>query len=191
MKKNNPTIIVFGIVLIIFLSFFLIKPTSHQPTLILPKFDGLGTNAVPVLIEFLTTNKFRAQQNVTNKTRVSYRSFRVLQSAMQALGGMGTNAESAVPILMEYLKEGDARGQGSAAEALASVGRNQLDAIIPVLINTLTNSSPVHNRGGIAGGMALLGTNYADVFLPIMVGVINDNSPTPQIEGQWLELWLL
>ena len=147
---------------------------SRQPTLILPKIENLGTNAVPVLIEFLTTNKFHPQQNATNRLRISYRNVRVLQFAMQTLGSMGTNAEKAAPILTEYLRNGDIGGQGTAAEALANVSRNKLEIIFPILINALTNSSPVHNRGGISGAIALLGTNYADVFLPVLAGVIND-----------------
>ena len=147
---------------------------SRQPTLILPKIENLGTNAVPVLIEFLTTNKFHPQQNATNQLRVSYRNVRVLEFAMQTLGSMGTNAEQAAPILTEYLRNGYTAGQGAAAEALAKVGRNKLEIIIPILINALTNSFPVHNRGGIAEAMATLGTNYADVFLPVLTGVIND-----------------
>ena len=147
---------------------------SRQPTLIPPKIENLGTNAIPVLIEFLTTNKFHPQQNTTNRIRISYRNVRVLQFAMQTLGSMGTNAEKAAPILTEYLRNGEIGAQDVAAEALANVGRNKLEIIIPILINALTNSSPVHNRGGISGAMALLGTNYADIFLPVLTGVIND-----------------
>jgi prepilin-type N-terminal cleavage/methylation domain-containing protein len=147
---------------------------SRQPTLILPKTENLGTNAIPVLIEFLTTNKFYPQQNATNQIRISYRNVRALQFAMQTLESMGTNAEKATPILTEYLRNGEIGSQGAAAEALANVGRNKLEIIIPILINALTNSSPIHNRGGIAGAMALLGTNYADVFLPVLADVIND-----------------
>jgi HEAT repeat protein/competence protein ComGC len=147
---------------------------SRQPTLIPPKIENLGTNAVPVLIDFLTTNKFHPQQNATNQLHISNRNGRVLQGVMQTIGSMGTNAEAAAPILTEYLQDGNAIGQGAAAEALANVGRNKLEIIIPILINALTNSSPVHNRGGISGAMALLGTNYADVFLPVLAGIIND-----------------
>ena len=147
---------------------------SRQPTLILPKIKNLGTNAVPVLIEFLTTNKFHPQQNSTNRLRISYRNVRVLQFAMETLGSMETNAEKAAPILTDYLRDGDIGGQGAAAEALANVGRNKWEIIFPILINVLTNSSPVHNRGGISGAMALFGTNHADVFLPVLAGIIND-----------------
>jgi len=149
---------------------------SRQPTLIIPKIENLGTNAVPVLIDFLTTNKFHPQQNATNQLRISYRNVRVLQFAMQTLGSMGTNAEKATPILTEYLKSGDIGVQGAAAEALENVGRNKLEVIFPILINALTNSSSVHNRGGIAGAIVLLGTNYSDIFLPLLAGVIDVTS---------------
>jgi|GEM_PF-2890533 len=147
---------------------------SRQPTLILPKIENCKKSAVPVLIDFLTTNKFHPQEYATNRLQISYRNVRVLQFAMQTLGSLGTNAAKAVPILTEYLRYGEIGGQGAAAEALVNVGRDKSEIIIPILIHVLTNSSPVHNRGGISGAVTLLGADYADVFLPVLTDVIND-----------------
>lgn len=114
---------------------------SRQPTLIPPKIENLGTNAVPVLIDFLTTNKFHPQQNATNQLHISYRNGRVLQSVMQTLGNMGTNGDAAVPVLITYLKDSDTMSQRVAAETLGVIGRNRMEIVIPALMNALTNST--------------------------------------------------
>lgn len=162
-------LITIGVVLIVLILFFLGKPINRD-RIPIPTFDNLGTNAVPVLVEFLTTNQSHAQQNTTHNVHFSFRTFVAQRNAMRALGYMGTNAEVAVPILMEYLKDGDSRNQGPAAEALAIVGRNQKDIVIPALMQTLTKlpNSTDYARVSVANALASFGKD-ARSALPFLL----------------------
>jgi prepilin-type N-terminal cleavage/methylation domain-containing protein len=154
---------------------------SRQPTLILPKIENLGTNAVPVLIEFLTTNKFHPQQNKTNQVHVSFRNTIVLQDAMQTLGGMGTNADAAVPVLVTYLKDSDTINQCEAAEALGIVGRNRMEIVIPALMNALTNSTG-NARACAADALAKFG-NDARPAVPALLSASQGQDAYLQIRA--------
>jgi prepilin-type N-terminal cleavage/methylation domain-containing protein len=154
---------------------------SRQPTLILPKTENLGTNAVPVLIEFLTTNKFHPQQNKTNQVHVSFRNNIVLQDAMQTLGGIGTNADAAVPVLVTYLKDSDTMNQCEAAEALGIVGRNRMEIVIPALMNALTNSTG-NARACAADALAKFG-NDARSAVPALLSASKGQDAYLQIRA--------
>ena len=157
--------IIIGIVLIAIIAFVLHPPTNRDKTLI-PNFDDLGTNAVPQLVQFLTTNQFHPKQNQT-QTRSSIRMHFACENAMRALSRRGTNAETAMPILIDYLKSGESTEQSTAAETLAIVGRNRKNILIPVLMQTLTNSTG-YARISVADALASFG-NDARPALPFLI----------------------
>jgi HEAT repeat protein len=98
----------------------------------------IGPAAVPALIELLTTNQ---APDSFGDWRRGIPDNTVREHAIEALGYLGTNAEAALPLLMACYKDEDKRSFADMSSALASVGHNRPDIVVPAIVYLLTNSS--------------------------------------------------
>jgi len=97
----------------------------------------IGRDSIPALTNFLATNLF---SKVTRRGR-RVPAWMAQNNAIEALSYMGTNAEAAVPCLIQCLQGGNGATQGESATALAVVGRNRTEWVVPALIQALTNAT--------------------------------------------------
>ena len=98
----------------------------------------IGSAAVPALIEFLTTNQ---APDFYGDWRRGIPDHTVRERAIEALSYLGTNAQAALPLLLACYKDEENRSRGNVTAALASVGHNRPDLVVPALTYLLTNSS--------------------------------------------------
>jgi HEAT repeat protein len=85
---------------------------------------------------------------------------------------MGTNAEAAIPALIVYLRSNRARNPSEAAQALALVGHNQHNVVVPVLIESF-GASRNYARACAADALGSFGANAISA-IPILVSAQND-----------------
>jgi len=98
----------------------------------------IGAAAVPALIELLTTNQ---SPDFYGNWRRGISDNTIRENAIEALGYIGTNAQAALPLLMNCYKDEDKRSRANMPSALARVGHNRPDIVVPALVYLLTNSS--------------------------------------------------
>jgi HEAT repeat protein len=98
----------------------------------------IGSAAVPALIELLTTNQ---APDFYGNWRRGISDNTVREHTIEALSYLGTNAQAALPLLLAYYKDEENRSRGDVTSALASVGHNRPDLVVPALTYLLTNSS--------------------------------------------------
>ena len=132
------------------------KGSGNYPSMALAY---IGKDAVPALTNLLGTNQ----------------NWRVRRSAYEALTYIGTNAESALPCLLNSLKYATARQDGGSAGALAEVGRNQLEVVVPALVKALTNSTG-YEAAGIADALANFGS-AAKLAVPGLLAAGTSHDP--------------
>lgn len=140
----------------------------------------IGTNAIPAvtarLLETVTaTNGNKAPQRRYFGGRRPPSDFYLQRNLIEALSYMGTNAEAAVPALITYLENENARNQWEAAEALATIGHNRPGTVVPVLVQVL-GSSTGYVRAGAAQALGSFGTNALSA-IPTLVSAIHDPHP--------------
>jgi HEAT repeat protein len=141
--------------------------------------EAIGPEAVPALSAKLRETLADKSEPVMNWRDRRYKTnfFHIQIVILQCLSEMGTNAESAIPVLLETLHVNhNWRLYQGPYETLVNVGQNHPEIVIPALLNELTNSASVINRGAIASALAMCGTNYAVVFEPALIWTINDRN---------------
>ena len=124
----------------------LAKPAIPDLIKIIGKFDNypatalsyIGSDAVPTVIGVLIAN---TNADFYGNWRRGIPDNLIRENAILALQLLGTNAEAAVPYLIHCLPDEDQRSRADLAPALASVGHNQPEIIVPALIYILTNSA--------------------------------------------------
>jgi len=100
---------------------------------------------------------------------------------------MGTNAGAALPALIQAARSNNARTQIAAATALAWVGANQPDTVLPVLLNCYTNTANAPATGftgqaAMASALAVAGQSQPERVVPILISLfdnIHTNLVTP------------
>ena len=76
----------------------------------------------------------------------------VQRNILAALSFYGTNARPAIPALISYIKNSDARETWEAISTLAMAGHNQPEAVFPVLFQTFSNATGnVRASNGVEG----------------------------------------
>ena len=98
----------------------------------------VGPDVVPPLIELLQTN--RTADSGGNRRRGVFPR-RDREYAIMTLNMLGTNAEAALPVLMQCYGDEAKRSRADVASALARIGLNQPEVIVPALIYLLANSN--------------------------------------------------
>lgn len=138
----------------------------------------IGQDAVPALTNKLSETLADKRKALLNWRDPGYKKnfFHVQALIVQGLGEMGTNAESAIPVLKRALYADHGwRPEVSPHSALVSVGSNQPAVVIPTLLDALTNSSaPALNRGLAAAALTAFGTKFAAISLPPLITAMGD-----------------
>jgi HEAT repeat protein len=98
----------------------------------------IGPAAVPALIELLTTNQ---SPDTYGNWRRGIPENAIREHAIETLKFLGTNAQAALPLLMACYKDEDKRSFADMSSALASVGHNRPDIVVPATVYLFTNSS--------------------------------------------------
>jgi HEAT repeat protein len=134
----------------------------------------IGADAVPALMELLDTdNVSRTRQTTGGVQPAPARPARARENAVRALSYLGTNAEAAMPVLINCLNDAqDERLRGTAAEALAVIGHNRSEIVIPALVHTLTNSTS-YARASAADALAAFGSE-ARSTAPLLLSAGHD-----------------
>ena len=139
------------------------------------------------LVETLSDTNYPFVQGAIRMEVRKTSGFYIRGCILKVLSQMGTNAEAAVPALIKCLNSKTSHHQAEAAGALASVGRNQPDIVMPVLINAFTNANLISNPGrsywpwgsgsaqsSIAGALGSLGGSRPNVVIPFLINVLTN-----------------
>lgn len=137
------------------------------------------------LVETLSDTNYPFVQGAIRMEVRKTSGFYIRGCILKVLSQMGTNAEAAVPALIKCLNSKTSHHQAEAAGALASVGRNQPDIVMPVLINAFTNANLISNPGrsywpwgsgsaqsSIVGALGSLGGSSPNVVIPFLINVL-------------------
>jgi HEAT repeat protein len=142
--------------------------------------ECIGSEAVPALADKLVETIPHTNQLVTNWRQRGFENgaFNVQECILRTLSQMGTNAEAAIPALIQAVNIQHGWRYGSNPyTALVSVGGNHPDVVFTALVAALTNSTTLpSNRGAIAGALASLNSNQTEVSLPVLVRVLKDKA---------------
>ena len=123
-----------------------------------------GTDSVPQLIEVLETTG----------------SGQVRLSVTRALGGMGSDARTAVPALCKALNDSNWDQRDAAAEALGAIGED-LGSTVPTLLEALSNSDE-RVRGSAARALGRLRTGDAGA-VSALAAALEDEDPNVRAEA--------
>jgi len=162
----------------------------------------IGKDAVPVLMDKLvetlsdTNNPFF--QGVIRMGVRKKSGFYIRGSILRVFNDMGTNAEAAIPALIKCLNSKNEKvlwQQAQTAVALASVGRNQPDIVIPALMGAFTNTNvqvknrnavfppgwnPTSARGAIAAALGSIGISRPNIVIPFLIyALTNSDAKVP------------
>ena len=140
----------------------------------------IGTNAIPALTNRLLEldsnahplKKFISQFFSSGNPREGRYEAR---NIFWALSCYGTNGQPAVPALIAYLQNPDARDAWIAVGVLAEAGHNQPEIVFPVLFNCFSNS-PGMVRFGVADALSTFGTNAVSA-IPLLLSGLQDPDP--------------
>lgn len=124
---------------------------NNWPSLAL---SHIGPAAVPALIELLTTNQ---SPDFYGNWRRGIPDNTIRENGIAALGYIGTNAQAALPLLMSCYKDEDKRSFANMSSALARVGHNRPDIVVPAIVFLLTNSSR-DSKFGAPAALATFGS---------------------------------
>lgn len=122
--------------------------------------------------------------------------FYIRDRILGVLNQLGTNAEAALPALIQTVTHRfpaeygvGGRFQQNPYGVLARVGRNHPEIVVPILLEAFTNSpKPVEKsnemernalafkRGRIIEAMSVFGTNQAGIFMPVLIAALTDNT---------------
>jgi hypothetical protein len=135
----------------------------------------IGTNAIPALTNRLLESASNAKQSgilssLFFSSRQPRESFYVPRNIFCALSFYGTNAQPAVPALIAYIQNPNAREAGDAAGVLAMAGHNQPKIVFPVLFNCFSNS-PGMVRFDVADALSTFGTNAVSAIPLLLFGL--------------------
>jgi|GEM_PF-6183756 len=163
------------------------KAKSAVPTLIerigentgysMRALEAIGPEAVPALSAKLRETLAAKGEPIFNwrDRRYSTGFYHVQIAILQCFSEMGTNAEAAIPVLLETLRVNHRwRTFEGPYQALLSVGQNHPEIIVPTLANELTNSVSIPNRGAIAFALSMWGSKCASSFEPALIAAVND-----------------
>lgn len=117
-----------------------------------------GSRAVPGLIEVLEDEK-------SGGSRLS---------AARALGGIGSDAEAAVPALIAALADSNWKDRDGAAEALGDISREPFKTI-PALIKAVRNDSDERVRGKASRALGLIGNDHEVVISTLADGLEDED----------------
>ena len=100
---------------------------------------------------------------------------------LDVLNRIGTNAEAALPALIQTITTNQPTEFGGWFQpnpytVFVNVGRNHQDVVIPVLLERFNNPNlPEFKHGQVADAMATFGTNQARVFMPVLIAALSAN----------------
>lgn len=134
----------------------------------------IGTGAIPALVEFVTTNQ---TPDVYGNWRRGIPSNEARQYAIETLSLFGTNAEAALPALLKCYRDETTRSRADVANALASVGHNHPEKVVPALIELLTNSMP-YLRWSAAEGLGTFGSAATSAIPALLAAGHSSDSQT-------------
>lgn len=153
----------------------MIGRNANYPALALA---AIGKDAVPALIDVL----------VTNQAADSYGNWRrgvppglIRANAIEALSYLGTSAEAALPVLTACLPDEHKRSRVDVCYALACIGRNRPDIVVPALIQALTNS-PAYRRISAIHALATFGVQGTSA-VPALQDMSRDTDPEVRIQA--------
>jgi len=126
--------------------------------------SSIGPDAIPALVEMLRTNQ---APDFYGNWRRGERSNLTREETVEALRYFGTNAEPALPLLLQCYRDEAKLSHADMAWALASVGHNHPEVVVPALIYFLTNSSGFE-RFGASEALGVFG-NSARSALPALL----------------------
>lgn len=142
----------------------------------------IGTNAVPILIKLLGANdkqmKWVAARLESSGLREMVASddggtiTGIRETASQAFGTLGTNAEFAIPQLIKLLDKDDEDVTPYAASALGQIGPKGIAA----LTHALSTTEKASTRQNIAIGLGQNSPN-SDAAAQILIVLLKDKSP--------------
>jgi HEAT repeat protein len=136
----------------------------------------IGTDAIPALVEFVTTNQ---TPDDYGDWRRGIPSNEAREYTIATLSRFGTNAEVALPVLLKCYRDETTRSRADVANALASIGHNHPENVVPALIELLTNSTP-YLRWSAAEGLGTFGS-AATSSIPALVAAGHDSDSQMQI----------
>jgi HEAT repeat protein len=108
----------------------------------------IGPEAIPALVEALKTNQ---NPDIYGDWRRGIPANCSREYIVYTLSRYGTNAEAALPLLMQHYRDEAKLSHADMASALASVGHNHPQVVVPALIDFLTNSTGFEEFGAIQG----------------------------------------
>jgi HEAT repeat protein len=132
----------------------------------------IGTNAIPALtnrlIEIISiSNQPAKHQSLFLSSGHPRENFYVPMNIFCALSFYGTNARPAVPALIAYIQNPNARESWEAVGVLAMAGHNQPEIVFPVLFQAFSNSTG-NVKASVADALSTFGTNAVPA-IPILL----------------------
>jgi len=135
----------------------------------------IGPDALPALIEVLKTN---LTPDTNGDRRSGVQVNQVREMTIEALSYFGTNAEAALPVLMQCYRDEGKLSHADMASALASVGHNRPQVVVPALVYFLTNSTGREQFDAI-DGLGSLGSKAKETVPALLAA---SYSGDPQIQ---------
>jgi len=160
----------------------LIKIIGHNGDYAQQALVGIGPDAVPLLSEKLVATLadqsdpyyFGLMRREMRKTSGFY----VRSCILDVLAQMGTNAAAAMPALITVIQSGcESWMNPDAFHALAIVGTNNPDQVVPVMASVLTNTVAAEKYQGVeaAQALAVWGTNHTRAAIPFVLAAITEH----------------
>jgi HEAT repeat protein len=107
--------------------------------------------------------------------------FYIRERILGVLSRLGTNAEAALPALIQIVTTNQPAefrwwSEQNPYTVLVNVGRNHEDILIPILLEQFNNPKlSQFKRGQVADAISIFGTNQARVFLPVLIAALSEN----------------
>jgi HEAT repeat protein len=161
----------------------LLKMIGHRSGDPMQALVSIGAEAAPALASKLVETLADTNPPMMNWRRSGFENsaWHVQECVVETLKQMGTNAAPALPALINAMMTSNWWTQAEAAGALASVGHNQPDTVIPVLINALTISETGGmSQWAICRALGDVGVRRPDLVIPVLINVLTNAGAEPR-----------
>jgi hypothetical protein len=146
----------------------------------------IGKDAVPALADKLVETFSDTNDPISYNWRIDVRhdsGFYIRERILGVLNQMGTNAEAALPALIQTITTNQPTEirfgwlmQQNPYAVFVNVGRNHQDEVIPILLERFNNPDlSQFKRGQVADAISIFGTNQAKVFMPVLIAALSEN----------------
>ena len=139
---------------------------------------SIGPDVIPALVSFVATNRTPDEYGDWRRGIPANQARRY---AIETLSRFGTNAEAALPVLLSDYHDESRRSEADVSMALAKVGKNHPEKVVPALIELLTNSSP-DLRWSAAEGLRMF-DREATSAIPALIAAGQSSDPRTQIRA--------